>query len=273
MFEHFGIMDVFSAIRKYIKSIIAILIVCACLFCLFTIRSLKNIGVGNYKTNNKIYNSSVSYYFEPIIKPELTDSDIYTLDMYRNLPDQYAGMLNNDFCRKYVKERIMETFTAKEISDKSSLVLDESKSDIEISGFNDIISVEKQKDAPLLKITAETYSKELTNKIVSEYSRYLNEELGPKTDWVKIKLIGEYQGESLAPIISETNQAGVSKLVIKIAIKSIIIPLIAIAAIELIVVFFIALFIPTINRKSDFLQYDIKVISEIGKYRSERKGN
>lgn len=267
MFEHFGIMDVFSTVKKYIKVILAIIIGFTLIFSFLAISSIKSAGVKNYNAQGNIYSSSVSYYIEPIIKPELTDSDIYTLDMYRGLPDQYSGILNNDFCKEYVINDLLKTYSIKDIVEKSSFSLDKSNSEIDMLSFKDVVLIEKQKNSPLLAIKAETYDKDLSNDIISAYKKYLSQELAPKTDWVKITFMGDYQEKVNTSTISTTNQTSFSKVIIKTVIKSVMLPVIAISVLVLIVVFFVALFNPTINRKSDFYEYGVPVISEMGRYK------
>lgn len=267
MFEHFGIMDVFSTVKKYIKVILAVIICFILIFSFLAILSIKSTGVKNYNAHGNIYSSSASYYIEPNIKPELTDSDIYTLDMYKGLPDQYSGILNNDFCKEYVVKDLLGTYSSKELVEKSSFSLDKSNNEIDISSFKDVVLIEKQKNSPLLIIKAETYDKDLSNNIIYAYKKYLSQELAPKTDWVKITFMGGYEEKVNTSTISTTNQTSFSKIVIKTIIKLVIIPVIAVSVLILIVVFFVALFNPTINRKSDFYEYEVPVISEMGRYK------
>lgn len=277
MFEHFGIRDVLSSIKKY-RLIILIFLSLSVVFGAY--RGLnKLMHQSSSAVNDPAHSfevSSASYMINPKIKLDKDNTNIY-----RDVPSQTAAVLMTDFCKKYVFEGITNIYSNEEIF-KNISYLDteyEKPSDLDFEFLDDLFFSSQYENTMIIKLTAESHDSQFTKDVLNLYREYLEKEYAPTVnDNVDISYIDTVDQavnsdkSVVAALIEEskdsnaassTKKTSTSLNPVKVMIKSIAIPFIIAVTLCLIVIFLITLFNPTLNRETDFLAYDIPVIGEI----------
>lgn len=277
MFEHFGIRDVFSSLKKY-KVIISIVILLSLAF--GTYKGLNKLSYQNNllqrDSENSFNVSSASYMIEPKIKIDKDNANIY-----KDIPSQTASVLTSDFCKKYVFSRLTDIYSNEEILKNINYlgINYEKPSDLNFDFLDKLFFSYQYENTMIIKLTAESHDAQFTKNLLNIYRSYLEEEYAPiirenfdisyidTVDQISNSeksmvetLIEESKDKTAASSVSQTMVQVNSK---KIMIKAIAVPLIIAVALCLIVVFLVTLFNPTLNRETDFLTYNVPVIGEV----------
>lgn len=287
MFEHFGIRDVFSSLRKY-KGIVCVVILLSLLFGAYRgvckINSQNDIVESDLEDSFKV--SSASYIIEPAVT---FNSD--ELNIYKEFPSQTASILMTDFCKKYVFTEIKKLYSEEEIMKKIEYLDIDDKQSLNFNILDKLFFAYQYENTMVIELVAESKDEQFTKDLINIYRSYFEQEYVPSvkntlnvlyidtvdqtfnSDKSMIETLLTQSKDSTGKIaIALANQMTVSVNPIKVMFKSIVIPFIIAVTICLIVVFCITLFNPTLNRETDFLQYDIPVIGEIYLNKKQYKG-
>ena len=271
MFEHFGIMDIFSMIKKYKKILSIIIVISILLFSFKGLKQIKNSFSSEYHneySNVHLYTSS--YHVEPI--GDAVNYSKVDVGFYKALPGDYIAMLNSNQCMSYVYEKLTGLYDNNYIIENSLL---KNSEDLNISHIGELYEAKQYESTMMINIYAVTYNEELSKTISDACNSYINENIIKFVKHSKIDYIGstdQYLSlqqahdelETLGyTLIEDTNKPSTIKTIIKILIKQVIFPIVLIIVLCLFLLFLIAFLNPVINRKSDFYEYDIPVIGEI----------
>ena len=280
MFEHFGLKDVLIALWKYIRYLI-ILLVLAAVVVLALRFTRSDAEAGPQDTRPDIFSSSVYY------SVSATEDDSRytigesgnTLGTSRYLASIYMNMINTDYCRDYIFNQVMEQYSKEEFLEKSGLLKKKPEltaDHVSLKSLTTIFHTSLITDSSVINMFAETYDKDLSMVIVQAASDYLEKVLATQLEPAKItkmsqvnqvlKITEEEQKllDSKGAAAASQNQTVSTTPSLK---KQAVILGILTVALYCIVVFFIALFRPTMNRKCDFEAYGFPVIGELGKYK------
>ena len=274
MFEHFGLRDVFSTIKRYIKVIVIILVATTILAGLNGVSKIRKAEKSDSDLADPYYFSTASFSVTPNIKA--TDTNI---SAYNSYPSKFAAELNADFSRKYVYEKIMDKYTPEEviknIPDLSDINMSPEKLNMYVL---DKIAIAKQyENSMVVQVYVETKDKDFSKYVIDTYEEYIQNNYVGKSENIKVEHIDTINNEvpisvNVIKSLSDKDESksindsmpdtsGVS--IKKIILKSVIFPIILIGFLMCIVIFVIALFNPTLNRRSDFFLYDLPVTCEL----------
>ena len=104
MFEKFGIMDVWSVIKKNIAIIFLVFLCCIALFGGINLSRIKDSMTVVYTNNNNMNVSVASFYVQPIVDESLSEK--IESGFYKSLPDDYVAILNTDYCLEYLYNKL-----------------------------------------------------------------------------------------------------------------------------------------------------------------------
>ncbi len=278
MFENFGVMDIWSGVKKY-RFIILTLVIAVFAFCsMICFLSVKGASAGSEVNEDTIYISSASYYVEPSSEI-LLEADP---GIYRTFPSDYIAMMNTDFFRRYIFEKLTAIYSKQFIVENSGLNksdLDMKPEDIGIESMKELYIVKQHSGAMVLEVVSMTYSKALSDAVQNICKEFLTLNAAEHIKNSSIKFTGE-AGRTIktSDISSEKFEKDdtrniiktptVTQLTFKLAIKKILIPVFLVVFLCVGAVILIGLFRPTLNRISDFSKYNVPVIGEIKHYKT-----
>lgn len=283
MFEHFGLRDVFVALLKYVRVLIALLLLTAvAVLAMWAVRP--ETAEAPMDKRPDIF--SVSAYYSVSATDDSSQYTIgesgNTLGTSRYLASIYMNMINTDYCRSYIFDRVMEDYTQEQFLEKSGLAEQNpgmTADMVTLKSISEIFHVGLITDASVINMFAETYDQALSSAVVQAASDYLTKELPGQlapADIRQMRLVDQVlkmtdkeqkllDSEGTAST-AQVQSAGTTPSLKKRAL----IWGIAVVALYCITVFFIALFRPTMNRRSDFESYGIPVIGEIGRVKKAK---
>lgn len=238
MFEHFGIKDIFCGLWK---------------FKYWILLSTAVLGIiGGFVFSSDIveegheeYYYSQTWYFnqEEIQENEEKQKEDYVQTI--------NGLIDGDVSRQFIKEKVMESYTEEEVlkilnkeGNTDGLtwgILTHSVNHFVVDGGNAISLALKVPDEELGQVLTDAYD---------SLVKYLGSQM-KNADELEIVNMG--QAEEIYNVI--TTGVGTGKALVLGAMLGFIL--------SCIVVFFICLWVPTINRKSDFDEYGLIVLGEI----------
>ena len=280
MFEHFGIMDIWAAFRRYI-TIISVVVLCSALvFGVMGALKVKELFKNAYTNNSdNICISTSSYYIEPSISQDMVSRG--SLDYYRYMPDDFEALINSDACVEYIYNRIMQSYDKTYIIKNSKLGRDEQSTkpnDFNALSIKSLFRAERFESTMLVNVYSYSYDEKLSDDILIACEEYLSQNIIPNLKNIDVKYTGnskkilspaQLSSSSLSGISSEmskslaTTNVNYTKSIIVSLIKNVAIPVFLVCILCLMALFLVALFNPTLNRKSDFSKFGIPVIAEI----------
>lgn len=279
MFEHFGIMDILAAFRRYILIISIVVLGSTLIFGLRGMSKVKEIFSNSHTTiSNDMCISTSSYYIDPITNDDTINNE--SMNYFRAIPDDFEAFLNSDSCLEYIYDRITNIYGKDHIIKNSTIGLDEQAikpDDFNILSIKKLFTAERFENTMVVNISSYSYDEKLSDDILSACEDYINLSVLPNFNKVSIKYTGnskktlspaqlsEFFKKSDNQITNSTTNTNVNhtKAIIVALIKNVAVPVFLVFVLCLMVLFIIALFNPTLNRKSDFSEYDIPVIGEI----------
>lgn len=273
MFEHFGLMDIWSTFKRYKWIVILIILGVS------TVLSWKNIvNIGKdtesvYMINNAdVKVSSASYYVEPLIEK---GQGINDSKFYRLIPEDYIAFFNTDFFNRYVYDRITLAYENSYIVSKINFGegINISSNKFTPENVKEICFIKNIKDTMMISMLCRSYDEKLSEDIMKICKDFIISEVDDKISFANLKFAGQTR-RSLSPAQaamedwkneeeSSNIRTAPSKGTVFSVMKGILIPIIGVSALSIIVIILIAMFNPTLNRESDFCEYDIPVIGEI----------
>lgn len=285
MFEHFGIRDIFSTIKRYRNIIFAILLITVILGGMSGISNVKAAKASIDNPTESFYICTASYSIDPKIKA--TDTN---LSAYNAIPSQIAAGLNADFSQKYVYEKLMEKCTPQELISKTILSKEPPLNieELNMHYLNKIFKAKQYQNSMIIQLYVETYDSNFSNQIISIYNDYLINLYALSNPNVKIsymdtvnstiptsvgviKLLNEMDKDKDKTLnIVQSNYTVNAK---KIILKSVLIPIVIVSVLLCLVVFIVSLLNPTLNRRTDFFEYELPVTGNlyIAKFKNRRR--
>jgi hypothetical protein len=191
-------------------------------------------------------------------------------------------MLKTDFFRKYIFEKLTAIYSKQFIVENSGL----NKSDISsnpetmgIDSMNELYVVKQHSGSMVVEIFSMTYNEALSNSVQSICKEFLSTNVDEQTRNSSIKFTGEanrviktsdlasenFEKDDTRNIIQTPT---VTQLTFKLIIKKILVPVFLVVFLCFGFVILMGLFRPTLNRVSDFSEYDVPVIGEIKNYKA-----
>lgn len=280
MFEHFGIRDVFTALWKYAKYLLIILVVAelACVGLHYsTAGDAASTGNVTDKENSPVYSSSAAYSIAPTedgSRYELGESG-NMLNTAHYLASTYKDMVNTDYCYQYVYDAVMEAYTPEkfiEVSGIKKLNPQITPDMLNVKVVKNFLRSAVVSDTAVVNIYVETYDQQLTQVMIQAAQKYFTEELPKNLDPAQITYVGEVEQKVQKMTAEiELEESSESAVLDQAAAEStspslkkqVVIVGVLVVALYCVVVFFVALFRPTLNRRSDFEEYGVPVIGEI----------
>lgn len=277
MFEHFGIMDIFSGFRKYKYAMLTTIIGFFILFSWPFLISVKLNSESDVPSEDKIYISSASYYVEPN-KEILGLSDS---NLYKTMPDDYIAMLNTDFCRKFIFDKLLSSHSKQFIIENSGLNSEEAMlipNEMGIDSMKELYFAKKYSGTMMIEISCITYNKELSNEVRDICEEFLILNANNKITTSSVQLYGKAEREiKTSDILNENIDKNdkrnivkapvIKKVTFKSLIKKIFIPMFLIIVLCTAFVIIMGFINPTLNRLSDFSEYCVPIIGEIKNYK------
>lgn len=238
MFEHFGIKDIFCGLWKFKYWI------------LLSTALLGIVGAFVFSSDivdegHEEYYYSQTWYFN---NQEVQQSEEKQEEDY---VQTINGLIDGDVSRQFIKEKVMESYTEEEVlkilnkeGNPDGLtwgILTHSVNHFVVDGGNAISLALKVPNEELGQVLADAYD---------SLVKYLGSQM---KNGDKLEIVNMGQAEEIYNVL-ETG-VGTGKAAVLGAMLGFIL--------SCIVVFFICLWIPTINRKSDFDEYGLIVLGEI----------
>lgn len=238
MFEHFGIKDIFCGLWKFKYWI------------LLSTAVLGIIGGVVFSSDiveedHEEYYYSQTWYFN---RGEMQQNEEKQKEDY---VQTINGLIDGDVSRQFIKEKVMESYTEEDVlkilnkeGNPDGLtwgILTHSVNHFVVDGGNAISLALKVPDEELGQVLTDAYD---------SLVKYLGSQM-KNSDELEIVNMG--QAEEIYNVI--TTGVGPGKALVLGAMLGFIL--------SCIVVFFICLWVPTINRKSDFDEYGLIVLGEI----------
>lgn len=277
MFERFGLMDVWSSIKRYKTIILSIILGTTIIFGALGIKKVLSVVKNFNNINQDKCISSVSYYVEPV----LTEKTVENTDMnfYKTLPDDYAAILNADFCKQYIYEQITSKYSNEYIVENSSLGRGTGSikpEELCIMSMKELYTVGQYENTMLVNIFSDTYDEKLSDDVLKACEDYLVNKAQSQIKNANLiyaggakQILSPSQVSAIIKNTKNNNSAGYKKqtsktqAVVSTVLKSTFLPIFIITLLCCAVACLIALFNPTLNRKSDFTEYEIPILGEI----------
>jgi len=209
--------------------------------------------------------TTVSFYVSPILNA--SDNRDGKAEEINMIALSYLSMLSSDACVQHVYDKLTSEVSKEDLIKK--LKLEDTSKNLDKSFLKSITKVVKDKNSSLMiNVYIEAYDKTLSNKIVEGYKDFVQKEISNKSNGLaNIIHFGTTQalseGKTLDSISDDTETDKVVKPASTSLLKQLIIWEFLMLALAVICVFTKVLFMPTINSREDFAQYDVPVITEI----------
>ena len=280
MFEKFGIMDVWSVIRKNIAMIFLVFLCCIVLFGGINLSRIKDSMMVAYTNNTMNMNISVaSFYVQPIM--DESSSDKIESGFYKSLPDDYVAILNTDYCLEYLYNKILSKYAREDIIKYTDIGREEipiKPQDLNSQHIKDLYQCKRQSNTMIISLASKSYNEGLSKDILEYLKEFLLISVDAKVKSADIEYIGKsdkivdfsnlsQQDKSLWFDSSSQNTSSSQKSPLKSTlisiIKCIVIPTILIMFLLISYLIIYSFLNPTLNRKSDFTPYGIPVLGEI----------
>ena len=260
MFEKFKFKDALIGVWKSKWLLIAVAIVTA-----IGVVFARSSKVNKSEAVDDQYLTTVSFYVSPILNA--SDNRDGKAEEINMIALSYLSMLSSDACVQHVYDKLTSEVSKEDLIKK--LKLEYTSKNLDKSFLKSITKVVKDKNSSLMiNVYIEAYDKTLSNKIVEGYKDFVQKEISNKSNGLaNIIHFGTTQalseGKTLDSISDDTETDKVVKPASTSLLKQLIIWEFLMLALAVICVFTKVLFMPTINSREDFAQYDVPVITEI----------
>lgn len=260
MFEKFKFKDALIGLWKsrWILVAVAILTAMGVVFARISKVNKKEMIDDRYLT-------TLSFYVSPNFS--ISDNVDGKAEAVNMIALSYLSMISSDACVQHVYDKLVSEVSKEDLI--KILKLDYTSNNLDKSFLKSITKVVKDKNSALvINVYIETYDKTISNKIVDGYKDFVGKEISNKSNGlVSITHLGTTQalseGKTLDNISNDTDTDKIVKPVSTSLFKQLIIWEFLMLALAVICVFTKVLFMPTINSREDFAQYDVPVVTEI----------
>lgn len=265
MFEHFGVLDIFSGIRKYKWIFSSVVVFLSLVFIFLFIRNINNVS----KSDEKLYISSATYYIEP---NQFSMGDNSSL----HFPDNYIAMLNSDMFKKYLFDNLMSKYSSEFITKKSELK--SSEFDFNENSVSELYYVRRLNGSMIIELSSVTYDKDLSDSVRNFCQNFISNVAGKYITSASANVSGKLDKTiKKSEIKLENFDKSDPRLIVKpesesktsfarLLIKKVVFPILFFIILCILIIVLMGLFSPTINRPSDFSEYGIPVIGNIEKF-------
>ena len=281
MFEKFGIMDVWSVIKKNIAIIFLVFLCCTALFGGINLSRIKDSMTVVYTNNNNIMNVSVaSFYVQPIVDESLSEK--IESGFYKSLPDDYVAILNTDYCLEYLYNKLLSKYTKEEVIKYTDIGREEiaiKPQNLNAQYVKELYRCKRQSNTMIINLASKSYNEGFSKDILEYLKEFLLISVDSKVKNADIEYVGKsdkildfsnlsqqdktlWLDSSSQNTSSSTKSSPLKSTLISI-IKCIVIPTILIMFLLISCLTIYAFLNPTLNRKSDFTPYGIPVLGEI----------
>lgn len=260
MFEKFKFKDALIGLWKsrWILVAVAILTAMGVVFARISKVNKKEMIDDRYLT-------TLSFYVSPNFS--ISDNVDGKAEAVNMIALSYLSMISSDACVQHVYDKLVSEVSKEDLI--KILKLDYTSNNLDKSFLKSITKVVKDKNSALvINVYIETYDKTISNKIVDGYKDFVKKEISNKSNGlVSITHLGTTQvlseGKTLDSISADTDADKIVKPASTSLFKQLIIWEFLMLALAVICVFTKVLFMPTINSREDFAQYDVPVVTEI----------
>ena len=253
MFEHFGLKDAFMGLWKYKRIWI--------LTGLIAIFMIGGIVYAENSESVKIANDSADITRYTSTRIIMFNSDKGQAD---ELAVLYKDIFNGNECRKNVFNRMQQKYSKDELLEKLELpsnLSEDSWTENILANYASYTTLGKQTG---VSVSVMTPDKELSEMIRDFYLQYLEESVNASEGIVAMSYLTEGNTEVLNKVVEQTNKYSAVKM--KVVVCAMMLWLLSVIAI-----FFYTMFRPTVNRKEDFKDYEVKILGELSlRHRRER---
>ncbi len=265
MFERFGLKDAFYAIWKHKILIIAVALATGLLGGLALSGNPKRV---TGQTVPGQYNETITYYVKLSDKAYqskgLATSSLSAVQL--DYTKSYTAILTSDVCLDYVVASA-EEIVGKEKMDKQLRAVNPDGAVEKHQALKNLVKVEQVKDSYLITVSITSVDTDFVKAVSQGYYNYVNQ-ANNDFDFAQLQHIKTVKSDNETLQIREKSNAfsktGFVKYTVVFGIAG--------AAVAIIAVMGIALFFPTINRKSDFQMYNVPVLGELPKSKGNRGG-
>lgn len=277
MFEHFGLKDIFIVCKKYVVLILSFVFLAICVFGTMTFNNVKSISLPKKSVGANIYTAVASYHIK-IDDAKLAEINDFS-DYLKSLTKSCVDILNGSVCSEYIYNSLKKKYATDEIAKLSEFAKSKRKDEkfIPIDAMNKVYLVKDRECSMIFDIYGVGYTQKFAEDVLNACISFIDNELSNSKFDFKLESFGktvrtiesfsqintESEEESSSFANSATNVEVSKKSILAVVIKSGILPVLGLV---ILLVFALALkdfFDPTLNRKSDFCEYEIPVIGEI----------
>lgn len=259
MFKNFGYRDIFVGIRKYRFVLLLVGILSILLGVFMGVSKVQSFDILNNKHPSQ-YIATTTFYVNP-------NSEFPTQKEAKN----YSAILSSDYCSSLVYSDLVGRFGEDGL--KTRLEYDMTGLDIQVVDVNllsELVVIETVSDTYVVNITVTTHDKEVSCTIIDSYNKYALGTFAKQIQPMSVIHVGQADkeieqdplmtGGELRPLL-----IGIAKNIIKYSVVSFV----ACMAVTLVILIAIMMLAPTLNRKSDFMGYDLPVLGELTTDRSK----
>ena len=281
MFEKFGIMDVWSVIKKNIAIIFLVFLCCIALFGGINLSRIKDSMTVVYTNNNNTMNVSVaSFYVQPIVDESLSEK--IESGFYKSLPDDYVAILNTDYCLEYLYNKLLSKYTKEEVIKYTDIGREEiaiKPQNLNAQYVKELYRCKRQSNTMIINLASKSYNEGFSKDILEYLKEFLLISVDSKVKNADIEYVGKSDKildfsnlsqqdktlwlDSSSQNTSSSSKSSPLKSTLISIIKCIVIPTILIMFSLISCLTIYAFLNPTLNRKSDFTPYGIPVLGEI----------
>lgn len=258
MFEHFGLKDVFYGLWKY-KWKMLLGAVCLCLaatavFMLFPIQTeAPEIETGG---QTELQRKEIYFYFDYSGTDPALSAEV--------LSQMYLSTVEKQTCKEFVVDYILDRITKADIVTYLNGTVREDQ--ITTNFFSQYINVSTDSTDVGVTILSRTPNREFTNILCEAYTEWFRY-LVSDNPHVSLMLVSENEdvmtiSNRTTSTISEERNWSVSKIIVITFVLAVLV--------ECIIVFFIILFRPTLNRRTDYEQVGLNVFGTVKIPRKEQ---
>ena len=259
MFERFGLMDIFSAVKRCGKTLLVILAAVIVLVGGYNLLSMTSLFYGNsFFSEGKTFVSSATYMVTAESSQEPAGEEKESLmSTSKALVNQLISMTQTDFCKQYVLDYMLDSYTQEELLHSMGK---SSGTPLTIHLLPEYFTASNVDDSMMLNIFVKASDEVFAGDLLTAYSSFLTDYCGALMPFAHLQYAG-----GVDQVLSSAPQDGINLLKdsVKQTIRQELIAVGSTAAILLIAVFFVALFHPTMNRREDFLAYNLPFLGEL----------
>lgn len=247
MFEKCGFNDIMFRVWRY-KKWIALATVVAMLIGVAAYITGVNRKVSENDTEELHWVVSASYLVETLDTAKADDAETSKDDM----ANAVKAILMSDYTRERVYHQIQEKYTAEQIIEALQLTVEEPL--LTSFALEKSLSCNVIENTSIVNFFVTTDNREFARDYIDAY-RSAIEEIPQSLEGCKVKYLGG---------VEDQTKTVVTQLVVDVSnVGIIVVSVILGMMLALLVVFFIAVFYPTINRGADMEMYQIPVLGEV----------